>query len=393
MARAAAQSALTAAGLTMGAVTEEASVTVVAGQVLRQTPAAGTRVAPGTAVSLVVSSGVAMVAAPNVVGATRLGAESAIQTAGLTVGAVSSESSSTVPAGNVIRQTPAAGTSVASGSPVDLVVSTGPAMAIVPNVVGMARDAAQAGIAAAQLTVGVVAEQHSDGVQSGLMIGAESRPPVLRSRWGSAVNLVISPSDRPRLTQVPRAVVFDNRNAQAGLTGPTADTVFTIATAVFASQSWRRGTRSRTPPPNAPSTLAIRDASGIQYGPWPDGQKPGRTGYGVDRPALNSCYNRARIGCSTRKPESWLYNATSSPARVLPGWRGIRFSRPPRPRLAAKAGRYRAGGAQVAVPPGALDAPAQFVLTVGGAPEPRVRDGATLLHQRTAPRASIAPLP
>ena len=66
------------------------------------------------------------VAVPNVVALTQAAATSAITGAGLVVGNVTTASSSTVPAGSVISQSPTAGTSVASGSTVNLVVSTGP---------------------------------------------------------------------------------------------------------------------------------------------------------------------------------------------------------------------------------------------------------------------------
>jgi len=65
------------------------------------------------------------VAVPNVVGQTQTAATSAITSAGLTVGAVTQQSSTTVASGNVISESPAAGTSVASASAVNLVVSSG----------------------------------------------------------------------------------------------------------------------------------------------------------------------------------------------------------------------------------------------------------------------------
>jgi RHS repeat-associated protein len=55
--QAAATTALTAANLTLGTVTEENSDTVPAGNVISQVPAAGTQAAPGTAVNFVISSG------------------------------------------------------------------------------------------------------------------------------------------------------------------------------------------------------------------------------------------------------------------------------------------------------------------------------------------------
>jgi len=68
------------------------------------------------------------VSVPDVVGQTQAAASSAITGAGLVVGTVTMESSSTVAAGKVISQSPAGGTSVASGSAVNLIVSSGPAV-------------------------------------------------------------------------------------------------------------------------------------------------------------------------------------------------------------------------------------------------------------------------
>src|SRR5271154_3823697 len=82
------------------------------------------------------NSGGMAVAVPNVVGDTQAAATTSITGAGLTLGAVMMQSSSTVASGNVISESPAAAASVAKGSAVALVVSSGPAMVAVPNVVG-----------------------------------------------------------------------------------------------------------------------------------------------------------------------------------------------------------------------------------------------------------------
>jgi hypothetical protein len=66
------------------------------------------------------------VAVPNVVGLTQAALTTAITGAGLVVGTVTTASSSTVAAGNVISESPAAGTPVNAGSAVNLVVSSGP---------------------------------------------------------------------------------------------------------------------------------------------------------------------------------------------------------------------------------------------------------------------------
>src|SRR5438132_1531789 len=126
--QAAATSAISAAALTVGTVTQQSSTTVASGNVISESPAAGTSVASGSAVNLVVSSGApppTQVAVPNVVGQTQAAATSAISAAALTVGTVTQQSSTTVASGSVISESPAAGTSVASASAVNLVVSSG----------------------------------------------------------------------------------------------------------------------------------------------------------------------------------------------------------------------------------------------------------------------------
>jgi beta-lactam-binding protein with PASTA domain len=99
---------------------------VPAGRVISQSPTGGTSVAAGSAVNLVVSSGPPPATVPNVVGQTQSAATTAITGAGLVVGTVTQQPSSTVPAGRVISQSPTGGTSVAAGSAVNLVVSSGP---------------------------------------------------------------------------------------------------------------------------------------------------------------------------------------------------------------------------------------------------------------------------
>src|SRR5207302_9802605 len=129
-----------------------------------------------SAVDLVVWSGATPpppVPVPNVVGQTQAAATSAITTAGLTVGTVTQQSSTTVASGNVIGESPAAGTSVAKGSAVSLVVSSGapaPGQGAVPNVVGETEAAATRARSAAALTVGAVTQQSSTTVASGRVI-------------------------------------------------------------------------------------------------------------------------------------------------------------------------------------------------------------------------------
>jgi uncharacterized repeat protein (TIGR03803 family) len=69
------------------------------------------------------------VLAPNVVGYTVAAATAKLKVYGLVLGTQTTASSATVPSGEIISQSPYAGNSVASGSAVNVVVSSGPAIA------------------------------------------------------------------------------------------------------------------------------------------------------------------------------------------------------------------------------------------------------------------------
>jgi hypothetical protein len=73
------------------------------------------------------------VAVPNLVGLAQTAVTSPIASAGLVAGTLTTASSSTVAAGNVIGQNPSAGTQVAVGSAVNLLVSSGIAQPTPPN--------------------------------------------------------------------------------------------------------------------------------------------------------------------------------------------------------------------------------------------------------------------
>ena len=199
----------------MGTVTQQTSNTVATGNVISQDPASGSSVAQGSPVNLVISSGPQMVTVPNVEGLTQDAATTAITAAKLTVGTVTQQTSNTVATGNVISQDPASGSSVAQGSPVNLVISSGPQMVTVPNVEGLTQDAATTAITGAKLMVGTVTQQTSNTVATGNVI---SQDPASGSSvaQGSPVNLVISSG--PQMVTVPNV---------EGLTQDAATTAIT----------------------------------------------------------------------------------------------------------------------------------------------------------------------
>ena len=78
----------------------------------------------GTVSSTLITSIDENVSVPTVTGLTQAAAQTAITAAGLVVGTVTQASSATVAAGDVISQSPTAGTAVAQGSAVNLVISS-----------------------------------------------------------------------------------------------------------------------------------------------------------------------------------------------------------------------------------------------------------------------------
>lgn len=190
-----AAASLTAVNLALGGVTEAFSDTVPFGQVISQSVAPGTVIAVGSAVDVVVSKGSQFVSVPSVVGQTLTQAQAAILAAHLTVGTVTNQYSNTVPVNQVISQDPASGTAE-FGSPVDLVVSSGPQPVIVPNVVGQTQAQATTLLTGAGLTVGTVTEAFSDTAPEGQVIsqtptaGAQVAP-------STAVALVVSKGPEP----------------------------------------------------------------------------------------------------------------------------------------------------------------------------------------------------
>jgi beta-lactam-binding protein with PASTA domain len=155
---ASAKDAITTATLTVGTITTAASTTVTAGNVISQNPEAGIAVAPGSSVSLVISTGSGSVTVPNVVGMLQGAATTALGNVGLTVGTVTAQANAAA-VGTVLSQNPLANASAASGSAVALTVSSGPAPVTVPNVVGMLQGAATTALGNVGLTVGTVTQQ------------------------------------------------------------------------------------------------------------------------------------------------------------------------------------------------------------------------------------------
>lgn len=101
-------------------------------EIISTDPQAGTLVQAGDTVTLVVSNGAEEVQVPPLIGQTRDEARDTLVAAGLTLGLVDNQPSDR-PEGTVISTNPSSGVSWPKGSPVDIVLSSGPTPSPVPT--------------------------------------------------------------------------------------------------------------------------------------------------------------------------------------------------------------------------------------------------------------------
>jgi RHS repeat-associated protein len=121
----------------------------------------------------------ATVTVPDVVGLTQAAAEERIAQAGLTIGSITQTSSGTVPAGNVISQTPAAGTSVYKDSAVGMVVSAGAADIEAPTLTVVFDRAPPVYTAGEQALVTINAQDASGNVTVTMLLDGANVPVTL----------------------------------------------------------------------------------------------------------------------------------------------------------------------------------------------------------------------
>jgi serine/threonine-protein kinase len=116
-------------------VVPESSTQFKSGEATGTNPGVGRSVPVGTSVTLLMSSGQPLANVPNVAGDNQVAATTQLTKAGFNVNPVM-QTSSSVAAGNVIRQNPAGGSSETIGSTITIIVAIAPATVTVPPVVG-----------------------------------------------------------------------------------------------------------------------------------------------------------------------------------------------------------------------------------------------------------------
>ncbi|WP_043606739.1 MULTISPECIES: Stk1 family PASTA domain-containing Ser/Thr kinase [Protofrankia] len=215
--QAAAVQALTDAGFTVAYDEAATSDTIPAGKVMAQEPDGAVRATRGSTVRIRLSLGRAKVRVPDVATLSVAEAQARLTRQQLNLSTTPrTEANDTIPAGNVIRTEPAVNTELAAGAQVTLIVSSGPAMAVVPNVINVPIATAQSQLGALGLKVTRL-DVNDETVQSGNVIRTSPDPgqPVTR---GSVVTVLVSKGpvddeDRGDLVEVPNVINQKYQNA------------------------------------------------------------------------------------------------------------------------------------------------------------------------------------
>ena len=176
------------------------------GQIVSQTPDALTKAEANTTVEVTLSSGKGEVSVPSVTGMDETTAYNTLTNSGFTP-VKDYAYSADVAQGNVIEQSPNAGSLAKAGDNVKIVISRGKEQAettsvAVPGVTGLTEDAARSAIQNVGLAVGNVSSAYSDSVASGQII---SQSPVTDTAVdaGTAVDFVVSMGAEPAQEVTP----------------------------------------------------------------------------------------------------------------------------------------------------------------------------------------------
>ncbi len=206
------------ANLKVGRVNLQSSDQVPANDVISTNPTAGQNPLVGTPVNLLVSSGKPQATVPPVVGRSQNTATQTLQRAGFTATTIT-ETSSTVPAGNVISQNPGANTTAVVGTNVALVIAKAPTTASVPHVKGDTAGAASstlsgAGFKVTQQTQTVTNKQNNGIVLSQTPGGGST------AKKGSTVTIVVGQYIAPKPKPKPKP----HTTTTTGTTTPSTTT-------------------------------------------------------------------------------------------------------------------------------------------------------------------------
>ncbi len=188
----------------------ETNDTIEPGIVIRTDPPAGTEAEVGSIIDVFISTGSEEFSVPPVIGQNIDDAEQLIRSAGLAVGQVVTRPDADFEVDVVIEQSPAAGVEVGAGTPINLVLSSGPEVITLPDLAGMSQLDAIAQLTELGLKFSVN-EEFSDEVAFGDVIRTEPEAGT-QVLSGDTILLIVSKGAEP--VEVPSLIGLTESEAQ-----------------------------------------------------------------------------------------------------------------------------------------------------------------------------------
>lgn len=172
-------------------VDEIASDDVPAGQVISQTPAAGTNVKARRIIHLTVSKGGSAMLIPDLKGLTLEQAKERLDKLGLTLGAVENGNDPDKPSNVIISQSPDSGSKATKGTRVNIVINMKQKTSV-PNVIGMSLSDARNALLSKKLSVGTINSIDGTSADDASAVVTAQDPAGGESTSSDVVNLTIS---------------------------------------------------------------------------------------------------------------------------------------------------------------------------------------------------------
>jgi len=200
------------------------SATVPAGWVVGQDPPAGQAVKVNRVIALTTSLGPVMLSVPDVRRRSVEEARFTIEASQLVVGELREAYDDTVPSGFIVSQDPAPGASIERGAAVNLTISKGTAVVVLPDLVGMSLDQARRTLQDLGVTLREVIQAPRDDVPPGQIV-AMTPAAGTQIQHGDAVGVTIAVRSTPNGTQAPppQPIVTATPPTPVSASAPVAD--------------------------------------------------------------------------------------------------------------------------------------------------------------------------
>lgn len=178
-------------------VDEIASDDVPAGEVISQTPIAGTNVKAKRIIHLTVSKGGSTMLIPDLKGLTLSQAKERLDKLGLTIGAVENGNDPDKPSEIIISQSPEPGSKTTKGTRVNIVINMKQKVSI-PSVVGMTLSDAKNTLSSLKLAVGTITSSDGGSIDDANAVVVSQDPAPGETKSDTVVNLTVAAKQKAK---------------------------------------------------------------------------------------------------------------------------------------------------------------------------------------------------